>query len=55
MKGKLLSGCYTFELVISNEFYAGMTDSESSANGIVVSSDSWDLNFDSSERTMEVC
>lgn len=49
------SGCYTFELVITNEFYAGMTDSESSANGIVVSSDSWDLNFDSSERTMEVC
>ena len=51
------SGCYTFEIVVTNEFYAGMTDSESSSNGIVVSSNSWDLNFDgnSDQSTMEVC
>jgi hypothetical protein len=51
------SGCYTFEIVVTNEFYTGMTDSESSATGITVSENSWDLNFDgnSEQRTMEVC
>ena len=50
-------GCYTFEIVITNQFYAGMTDSESSSNGIYVSSNSWllDLDNDSSSNTMEVC
>jgi hypothetical protein len=50
-------GCYTFEIVITNQFYAGMTDSESSSNGIYVSSNSWllDLDSDSSSNTMEVC
>ena len=50
-------GCYTFEIVIINQFYAGMTDSESSSNGIYVSSNSWllDLDNDSSSNTMEVC
>ena len=51
------AGCYTFEIVITNDFYAGMTDSGSSATGIMVSSNSWELDFnaDSNQRTMEVC
>lgn len=51
------SGCYTFEIVVTNEYYSGMTDSDSSATGIIVSENSWDLNFDgnSDQRTMEVC
>ena len=51
------AGCYTFEIVITNDFYAGMTDSGSSATGIMVSSNSWELDFDanSDQRTMEVC
>jgi hypothetical protein len=51
------AGCYTFEIVITNEFYAGMTDTDSDATGITVSSNSWELNFDGNndQRTMEVC
>ena len=51
------AGCYTFEIVITNVFYAGMTDVDSDATGITVSSNSWELNFDeeSDSRTMEVC
>lgn len=51
------SGCYTFEIIITNEYYEGMTDSESSATGIMVSSNSWELNLDASseQRTMDVC
>ena len=51
------AGCYTFEIVITNEYYAGMNDVESDATGITVSSNSWQLNFDadSDSRTMEVC
>tara|TARA_Y100000766_G_scaffold2099_1_gene1675 strand:+ start:2514 stop:3770 length:1257 start_codon:yes stop_codon:yes gene_type:complete len=51
------AGCYTFEIFITNDYYAGMTDSESSATGIMVSSNSWELDFnaDSNQRTMEVC
>ena len=51
------AGCYTFEIVITNNLYAGMIDSESSSTGIYVSSNSWQLNFDaeSDQRTMEVC
>ena len=50
-------GCYTFEIIITNKVYAGMTDSESSNTGIYVSSNSWflDLDTDSSANTMEVC
>jgi len=50
-------GCYTFEIVITNTFYAGMTDEDSSNTGIHVSSNSWRLNLDSvsSANTMEVC
>lgn len=51
------AGCYTFEIVITNEYYAGMNDVDSDATGITVSSNSWQLNFDadSDSRTMEVC
>jgi hypothetical protein len=51
------AGCYTFEIVITNEYYAGMNDVDSAATGITVSSNSWQLNFDadSDSRTMEVC
>lgn len=51
------AGCYTFEIVITNEFYAGMNDIDSDATGIAVSSNSWELNFDgdTEQRTMEVC
>lgn len=51
------AGCYTFEIVISNEYYAGMTDIDSDATGITVSSNSWELDFDADtdQRTMEVC
>jgi len=51
------AGCYTFEIVITNEFYAGMNDIDSDATGIAVSSNSWELDFDadSDQRTMEVC
>lgn len=51
------AGCYTFEIVITNEFYAGMNDIDSDATGIAVSSNSWELNFDGNteQRTMEVC
>tara|TARA_B100001093_G_scaffold508149_1_gene569782 strand:- start:560 stop:1810 length:1251 start_codon:yes stop_codon:yes gene_type:complete len=51
------AGCYTFEIIISNEFYEGMTDQDSSATGIYVSSNSWELDFDSdkAQRTMETC
>jgi hypothetical protein len=51
------AGCYSFEIIITNNFYEGMTDSESSANGVYVSSNSWDLDLDSDkdERTMEAC
>ena len=51
------AGCYTFEIVITNVFYEGMTDVDSDATGITVSSNSWELNFDeeSDSRTMEVC
>lgn len=51
------AGCYTFEIVITNVFYAGMNDVDSDATGITVSSNSWELNFDGNteQRTMEVC
>lgn len=51
------AGCYTFEIVITNEYYAGMTDIDSDATGITVSSNSWELDFDADtdQRTMEVC
>lgn len=51
------AGCYTFEIVITNVFYAGMNDIDSDATGIAVSSNSWELNFDGNteQRTMEVC
>ena len=51
------AGCYTFEIVITNEYYAGMTDIDSEATGITVSSNSWELDFDADtdQRTMEVC
>jgi hypothetical protein len=51
------AGCYTFEIIITNDHYQGMTDSESTATGIMVSSNSWELDFDASseQRTMEVC
>ncbi|MBL6885103.1 MAG: hypothetical protein ISR21_05340 [Candidatus Poseidoniaceae archaeon] len=51
------AGCYTFEIVITNVFYAGMNDIDSDATGIAVSSNSWELNFDgkTEQRTMEVC
>ena len=51
------AGCYTFEIVITNVFYAGMTDVDSDATGITVSSNSWELNFDGNndQRSMEVC
>jgi hypothetical protein len=51
------AGCYTFEIVITNEYYAGMNDVDSDATGITVSSNSWQLNFDadSDSRAMEVC
>ena len=51
------AGCYTFEIVITNVFYAGMNDVDSESTGITVSSNSWQLNFDadSDSRTMEVC
>lgn len=51
------AGCYTFEIVITNVFYAGMNDIDSDATGITVSSNSWELNFDGNteQRTMEVC
>ena len=51
------AGCYTFEIVITNEYYAGMTDIDSEATGITVSSNSWELDFDADtdQRTMDVC
>jgi hypothetical protein len=51
------AGCYTFEIIITNDHYQGMTDSESTATGIMVSSNSWELDFnaESNQRTMEVC
>jgi hypothetical protein len=51
------AGCYTFEIVITNDFYAGMTDSSSSITGIMLSSNSWELDFnaESNQRTMDVC
>ncbi len=51
------AGCYTFEIVITNVFYAGMNDVDSDATGITVSSNSWELNFDGNteQRAMEVC
>lgn len=51
------AGCYTFEIIITNVFYAGMNDVDSDATGITVSSNSWELNFDGNndQRSMEVC
>jgi hypothetical protein len=51
------AGCYTFEIIVTNGYYEGMTDSESSETGIMVSSNSWDLDLDASseQRTMDVC
>ena len=51
------AGCYTFEIIITNEYYEGMSDSGSSATGIMVSSNSWELDFSAGndQRTMDVC
>jgi len=51
------AGCYTFEIIVTNGYYEGMTDSESSETGIMVSSNSWELDLDASseQRTMDVC
>lgn len=51
------AGCYTFEIVITNVFYAGMNDVDSESTGITVSSNSWELNFDGNndQRSMDVC
>ena len=51
------AGCYTFEIIVTNVYYEGMTDFESSETGIMVSSNSWELDLDASsgQRTMDVC
>jgi hypothetical protein len=49
-------GCYNFQIIVTNEFYSTMND-VSPGNGVTVSDNAWELNFDSEESSaaMETC
>ncbi|MBT7064001.1 MAG: hypothetical protein HN923_04840, partial [Euryarchaeota archaeon] len=49
-------GCYNFQIIVTNEFYSTMND-VSPGNGVTVSDNAWELNFDNDESSaaMETC
>tara|TARA_B110000444_G_scaffold126707_1_gene119192 strand:- start:3205 stop:4422 length:1218 start_codon:yes stop_codon:yes gene_type:complete len=46
-------GCYNFQIIVTNEFHSTMNDA-SPGNGVTISDNAWELNFDSEESSSEM-
>jgi hypothetical protein len=46
-------GCYNFQIIVTNEFHSTMNDA-SPGNGVFISENAWQLDFDSRESNSEM-